>query len=89
VDRGPDNADNVGQGNATGDQFRTAPLWGIGQRYFFMHDGRTQDIVQAIEFHRSFGNGTYPNSEANTVINNFDALSQKNQQDLVNFLRSL
>ena len=88
-DMGPDNADNVNQGGATGDQFRTAPLWGIGQRYFFMHDGRTQDIVQAIEDHRSLGNGTYPNSEANQVISNFDALTPKNQQDLVNFLRSL
>ena len=88
-DMGPGDADNVQQGNATGDQFRTAPLWGIGQRYFFMHDGRTTDIVQAIEDHRSSGNATYPNSEANTVINNFDALSQQNQQDLVNFLRSL
>ncbi len=88
-DMGPGNADNVTQGGATGDQFRTAPLWGIGQRYFFMHDGRTQDIVQAIEDHFSLGNGTYPNSEANQVINNFNALSPKNQQDLVNFLRSL
>jgi CxxC motif-containing protein (DUF1111 family) len=88
-DMGPGMADNIAQGNATGDQFRTAPLWGIGQRYFFMHDGRTTDIVQAIEDHFSSGNGTYPNSEANTVINNFNALSQQNQQDLVNFLRSL
>jgi CxxC motif-containing protein (DUF1111 family) len=88
-DMGPGNADNVSQGGATGDQFRTAPLWGIGQRYFFMHDGRTQDIVQAIEDHFSLGNGTYPNSEANQVINNFNNLNQKNQQDLVNFLRSL
>jgi len=88
-DMGPGLADNVTQGNATGDQFRTAPLWGIGQRYFFLHDGRTTDIVQAIEDHFSSGNGTYPNSEANTVINNFNALSQQNQQDLVNFLRSL
>jgi CxxC motif-containing protein (DUF1111 family) len=88
-DMGPGLADNVKQGNATGDQFRTAPLWGIGQRYFFLHDGRTTDIVQAIEDHRSNANGVYPNSEANTVINNFDALSQQNQQDLVNFLRSL
>jgi CxxC motif-containing protein (DUF1111 family) len=82
-DMGPGDADNVSQGNATGDQFRTAPLWGIGQRIFFMHDGRTTDIVQAIEDHRSTGNGTYPDSEANQVINAFDALSEKNQQDLV------
>jgi CxxC motif-containing protein (DUF1111 family) len=79
----------VSQGNATGDQFRTAPLWGAGQRINFMHDGHTKDIVQAIEDHFSLGNGTYPNSEANQVINNFNALSQQNQQDLVNFLRSL
>jgi len=86
---GPGLADNVNQGNATGDEFRSAPLWGIGQRYFFLHDGRTTDIVQAIEQHRSFGNGIYPDSEANQVINSFDNLSQQNQQDLVNFLRSL
>jgi CxxC motif-containing protein (DUF1111 family) len=88
-DMGPGDADNVSQGNATGDQFRTAPLWGIGQRIFFMHDGRTSDIVQAIEDHRSTGNGTYPDSEANQVINSFDGLDKTNQQDLINFLRSL
>jgi len=86
---GPGLADNVPQGQAGGDEFRTAPLWGIGQRYFFLHDGRTTDIVQAIQDHFSSGNGTYGSSEANTVINNFNALSQSNQQDLVNFLRSL
>lgn len=86
---GPGDADNVSQGNAGGDEFRTAPLWGIGQRYFFMHDGRTTDIVQAVEDHFSLGNGVYPNSEANQVINNFNALDQTDQQDLINFLRSL
>ena len=54
-----------------------------------MHDGRETNIVNAIEDHLSLGNGTYPNSEANQVINNFNALTPKNQQDLVNFLRSL
>jgi len=88
-DMGPFLADNVVQGNASGDQFRTAPLWGIGQRYFFLHDGRTTNIVTAIEDHYSVGNGVYPNSEANTVITNFNNLSLSNQQDLINFLRSL
>ena len=88
-DMGPGDADNVQQGNATGDQFRTAPLWGIGQRYFFLHDGRETNIVNAIEDHYNLGNGIYPNSEANQVIQNFNNLSQQNQQDLVNFLRSL
>src|SRR5215469_2848259 len=73
-DMGPGDADNVQQGNATGDQFRTAPLWGIGQRYFFMHDGRETNIVNAIEDHFNQGNGVYPNSEADQVIQNFNNL---------------
>ena len=47
------------QGGARGDEFRTAPLWGLGQRIFFLHDGRTSDLVQAIREHRSAGNATY------------------------------
>ncbi len=88
-DMGPGLADNVTQGLATGDQFRTAPLWGIGQRIFFLHDGRTNNIVQAIEDHYSLSNGTYPNSEANQVIQNFNNLDPTDQQDLIDFLRSL
>jgi CxxC motif-containing protein (DUF1111 family) len=88
-DMGPFDADGITQGQATGDQFRTAPLWGIGQRLFFMHDARTNNIVTAIEDHYSVGNGVYPSSEANGVINNFNALTPSNQQDLINFLRSL
>jgi CxxC motif-containing protein (DUF1111 family) len=76
-------ADNVSQGGAGGDQFRTAPLWGLGQRIFLLHDGRTTDLMQAIGAHSSQG------SEANTVERNFDNLSQSQQQDLLNFLRSL
>jgi CxxC motif-containing protein (DUF1111 family) len=82
-------ADGITQGVATGDMFRTPPLWGAGQRFFFLHDGRTTDIVQAVEDHFCTANGVYPASEANTVINRFNALSSKNQQDLINFLRSL
>jgi CxxC motif-containing protein (DUF1111 family) len=75
--------DNVAQGGAGGDQFRTAPLWGLGQRIFLLHDGRTTDLLTAIEDHDSKG------SEANTVEGNFDNLSTSQQQDLLNFLRSL
>jgi CxxC motif-containing protein (DUF1111 family) len=88
-------ADGVTQGAAAGDMFRTAPLWGVGQRIFFMHDGRTSDIVQAVEDHADHlctggtGNGTYQASEANSVISNFNGLSATNQQDLIDFLRSL
>jgi CxxC motif-containing protein (DUF1111 family) len=76
-------ADNVSQGSAGGDQFRTAPLWGLGQRIFFLHDGRTKDLMQAITAHASQG------SEANQVIQNFNNLSNQQKQDLLNFLRSL
>jgi CxxC motif-containing protein (DUF1111 family) len=86
---GPGLADGLAQGGAGPDEFRTAPLWGIGQRLWFMHDGRTNNIVTAIEDHYSVGNGTYVSSEANQSVTNFNALSSKNQQDLVNFLRSL
>jgi CxxC motif-containing protein (DUF1111 family) len=44
-------ADGVNQGAAGPDEFRTAPLWGAGQRLFFMHDGRSTNLVDAIEQH--------------------------------------
>ena len=86
---GPALADNISQGAAAGDEFRTAPLWGLGQRIFFLHDGRTNDLVRAIQSHASGGNRTYPSSEANGVVNGYNHLSQSDQQDLLNFLRSL
>jgi len=76
-------ADGVAQGAATGQQFRSAPLWGAGQRVFFLHDGRTSNIVTAIQDHAS------PGSEANAVIHAFDFLPPASQQALVDFLRSL
>jgi CxxC motif-containing protein (DUF1111 family) len=86
---GPNLADNISQGIANGDEFRTPPLWGLGQRIFFMHDGRTADLVQAIYAHSSQGNQQYPSSEANAVVGNYTHLSTSDQQDLLNFLRSL
>lgn len=76
-------ADGVSQGGAGPDQFRSAPLWGLGQRIFFLHDGRTTDLLDVIKEHASSG------SEANGVISNFRQLSPQQQQDLLNFLRSL
>jgi CxxC motif-containing protein (DUF1111 family) len=76
-------ADGIQQGSAGPDEFRSAPLWGLGQRIFFLHDGRTTDLMQAIAAHQSAG------SEANIVISNFNSLIPQQQQDLLNFLRSL
>ncbi len=86
---GPGLADNILQGAARGDEFRTAPLWGLGKRIFFLHDGRTDDLEVAIKAHQSFGNQTFGPSEANRVIDNYNRLSDGDQQDLLNFLRSL
>jgi CxxC motif-containing protein (DUF1111 family) len=82
-DMGVGLADGASQGGAGPDEFRTAPLWGLGQRLFFLHDGRTSDLMQAIEAHAS------PGSEANTVIRIFNGLTEAQKQDLLNFLRSL
>lgn len=76
-------ADGISQGNAAGDEFRSAPLWGLSSRLFFLHDGRSQDLTETIQLHASAG------SEANGVIANFNALSAGAQQDLLNFLHSL
>ncbi len=92
-------ADGISQGAAGPDQFRTAPLWGLGQRLFFLHDGRTSDLLQAIEAHADCGNQgddsrrprttEHCGSESNKVINNFNNLSPAQRQDMLNFLRSL
>ncbi|HUA63898.1 MAG TPA: di-heme oxidoredictase family protein [Verrucomicrobiae bacterium] len=86
---GPGLADQVSQGQAAGDQFRTAPLWGVGQRLFFLHDGRASDLLQAIAAHSSNGNFQFQSSEANQVIRNFNSLSDSDKQAVLNFLRSL
>jgi len=80
-------ADRVTQGSAGGDEFRTAPLWGVGQRVFFLHDGRSGPanggLLDAIREHAG------PGSEANQVIQLFNSLTDQQKQDLLNFLRSL
>ena len=102
---GPGLADGIDQGIAGPDQFRTAPLWGVGQRLFFMHDGRTDDLLQAILDHQSDYGSEHGaacgsqrtsaadakncRSEADAVIRNFKLLSASQIQDMLNFLRSL
>jgi CxxC motif-containing protein (DUF1111 family) len=82
-DMGDGLADGVSQGEAGPREFRTAPLWGLGQRVFFLHDGRTSNLERAIREHSSTG------SEANGVINSFNNLGERTKQDILNFLRSL
>jgi hypothetical protein len=92
-------ADDITQGAAGGDMFRTAPLWGVGQRIFFLHDGRTSDLLQAIQDHFSpgsecekdndHGSPCYGPSEANAVVRIFNKLSADDKQAILDFLRSL
>jgi CxxC motif-containing protein (DUF1111 family) len=95
-------ADDIVQGNAGPDEFRTTPLWGLGQRLFLLHDGRTKDLMVAIQDHfsRRFSDGgdnaakdfrsyTYGPSEANAVVDRFNALSESDKQAILDFLRSL
>ncbi len=95
-------ADNIVQGNAGPDEFRTTPLWGLGTRLFFLHDGRTSDLNVAIQDHasRRFSDGgdnpskdyrsyTYGPSEANGVVERFNDLSESDKQAMLDFLRSL
>jgi CxxC motif-containing protein (DUF1111 family) len=88
-DMGSGLADGVSQGQAGGREFRTAPLWGVGQRIFFLHDGRTDDLLAAIQAHQSGSARNGDASEANAVVNNFNNLSERQKQDILNFLRSL
>jgi CxxC motif-containing protein (DUF1111 family) len=76
-------ADGTRQGQASGREWRTSPLWGLGQRLFFLHDGRTGDLREAIAAHDSTG------SEANAVTKAFFTLPDTQQQDVLNFLRLL
>lgn len=75
--------DGIVQGAAQGQDWRTAPLWGLGDRLFLLHDGRTSDLLQVIRLHDS------PGSEAHQVVVNFNALTTQQKQDVLNFLRSL
>jgi CxxC motif-containing protein (DUF1111 family) len=82
-DMGAGLADGTAIGKAGPQDYRTSPLWGLGQRIFFLHDGRTKDLQQAIMQHDS------PGSEAHQVVQNYMALAASDQQDILNFLRGL
>jgi CxxC motif-containing protein (DUF1111 family) len=95
-------ADNVVQGDAGPDEFRTTPLWGLGRRLFLLHDGRTSDLLVAIRDHRSAPHSdggdnperdaqssSYGPSEANAVVERFEALGEQDKQAILDFLRAL
>ncbi|MXW06098.1 MAG: c-type cytochrome [Gemmatimonadetes bacterium] len=86
-DMGPDLADFRPDGDASGTEWRTAPLWGLrlveeflNGEAFYLHDGRTSDLGEAILFH---------GGEASAARNRFAGLSDEDREALLAFLRSL
>jgi CxxC motif-containing protein (DUF1111 family) len=85
-DMGDGLADGRPDWEATGREWRTAPLWGIGLvpvvngHTFFLHDGRARSLAEAILWH---------GGEAARARDAFAALSQGDREALVAFLESL
>lgn len=86
-DMGPELADNMGEGIATGSEWRTAPLWNIGHAAgvnetgeAYLHDGRARTLAEAILWHGGEGQAS---KEA------FRALSASERAAIIKFLKSL
>ena len=73
-------ADGIRQGEAGGSDWRTPPLWGLGRRLWFLHDGRATDLRTAVERHHG---------EAKAARDRLFARPRDDLQDLLTFLRSL
>jgi CxxC motif-containing protein (DUF1111 family) len=79
--------DHYTEGTALTNEWRTAPLWGLGLstasqggKYFLMHDGRAKSIEESILMH---------NGESLKSKNDYMLLSAAEKNDLTNFLKSL
>lgn len=85
-DMGPDLADGRSDFQATGSEWRTAPLWGVGLSEKvngagnFLHDGRARNIEEAIWWH---------GGESDHVKRRFINLSKTDRQSLIHFVESL
>jgi hypothetical protein len=79
-DMGPTLDDGVVQGDAHGRDWRTTPLWGLGERVRFLHDGRAATLAAAIIAH---------DGEAAPVAKTFLAMPQGERDQLLGFLKSL
>jgi len=86
-DMGPDLADSFVEGEATGVEWRTTPLWGLGivenvlgGTPFYLHDGRTSSLTEVISLHKG---------EADSSRTRFNALTPDEQSALIAFLKSL
>ena len=84
-DMGPELADNFPQGSASGQEWRTAPLWGLGllssinPNVRYLHDGRARSIEEAILWHAGQGAASR---------DRFKQLSADDRQSLIDFVNS-
>src|SRR3989449_7596360 len=88
-DMGPRLADRLTLGQADPIDLPGAPPRVLGHRLFFLHDGRTSDLLETIRAHKSGSVFTGDASEGNAVVGNFNHLRENQKQDVLNFLRSL
>ena len=85
-DMGPGLASTLAEGNASGAEWRTAPLWNIGLTSgvsageAYLHDGRARDLIEAILWH---------GGEADASQQAYVGLTQADKDALIAFLRSL
>jgi CxxC motif-containing protein (DUF1111 family) len=85
-DMGDGLADNRPEGMATGQEWRTPPLWGIGLtetvsgHTYFLHDGRARNLEEAILWH---------GGEAQAARDGYAALSKADRDALISFVESL
>ncbi len=86
-DMGPDLGDDFGQWEASGDEWRTPMLWGIGLQEIvdghthFLHDGRARNVMEAIMWHFD--------QEGSVSVEIFSKMSKDDRQALIDFVNSL
>lgn len=85
-DMGPGLADNRPEGRANGQEWRTAPLWGIGMtetvsgHTYFLHDGRARSLLEAVLWH---------GGEAQAARDRVVEIPPEGRAALIRFLESL
>ena len=85
-DMGEGLADHRPEGRATGREWRTPPLWGIGLtpqvngHSFYLHDGRARSLLEAVLWH---------GGEAEAARNHVTGLTPEDRADLIRYLESL
>ncbi|HJL41700.1 MAG TPA: di-heme oxidoredictase family protein [Myxococcales bacterium LLY-WYZ-16_1] len=79
-DMGPELADEVVMEDASGSEFRTQPLWGIGAMAPYLHDGRADTLHDAIVWH---------GGEGSASRDAYLALREGEREQIIAFLESL